>query len=921
MSLVDSKPINFDDTTEDPITYSDSLISTINSTIALQFAKSAVTSKTNFDEGEMHHWSLPYTTTVFNQNSAPIQINDFKDHDFDSRIFLEELAIPLELNAHVKEIWATPQGGGAEIALKGDLTLRETETHAIYTVEAATKAAVDAQVLAVEQNGADPSSLEPITRMYQAYRIEFEADNNTIGPGTDYSIIWGFKLTNPYQLAYTVYPDPQPSKFCVKGAGTPANKNYFCNFASISANLVALNSNLPIESVTTTLERSDSTQIEKINPRIVSHDPVRANNDMLQVYYNLGARVLSSWNFSFSDVPAKYRFDNMKVVALLPPGVDYDDPEADDPKALSGFYASNEKMRQFTRSKTVVPNYKNTGLTAVILEFDPFTRKDITDLQRFNLSFGIPFKLGRYSIYSEKMDAYQDEYSDRAGMIPDNIPNKIFLALSYDGIDNWQGGPGDGTIPNTTAPYNATVTSSTTEVTTTTQGRYLFYDRLDFDDDEIIDEPMLILSLKFLALFDAFSDAEKLTYTEGNEPTQKLNELKANEPFFYRFQANNNSPRTLDSLVLYDVLPFVGDTNYPHPGGEPYPNRDSAFRPVMTGPVIPSVTDLFDISYCTAASPNWNPVEGAADDGCDWQATPADWSAVIAIRITLAEDKEIGMFSFPYFEVPMSMPPAGAAHAESYLTAKNGFMLSYDAGTTFAKSNDVQVGRLVSFPVTKIWNGGKDYPEVTVHVYADGAEEPVPDQTVTLNAENNWTGVFENLKGYTDEDPPNPITYTVKEMHPADGEADPLENYTTSITGSVTAGNIQGFEITNTYVIPTGEINAEKIWVEGELTVRPTVYFRLFRQIGANGTPEPVPAEQAAIMPLPAGTTTVTWETVALTNEDGEPYIFTVRETDETGEDAIPENYSKAESGLTVTNTYIKEDPDLPGTGFPIKKQ
>ena len=149
----------------------------------------------------------------------------------------------------------------------------------------------------------------------------------------------------------------------------------------------------------------------------------------------------------------------------------------------------------------------------------------------------------------------------------------------------------------------------------------------------------------------------------------------------------------------------------------------------------------------------------------------------------------------------MAMPPSEGYYGESYSIAKNGFVLSYDGGTTFAKSNEVQVGRLVSFPVKKIWDGGQNYPEVTILLFAGDSEEPMVDQFLVLNQANNWEGVFSGLRGYTDEVPAQPISYRIVEERPTDPTNDPLKDYETIITGTVAPGDVQGFEVKNTYTV------------------------------------------------------------------------------------------------------------------------
>jgi len=56
---------------------------------------------------------------------------------------------------------------------------------------------------------------------------------------------------------------------------------------------------------------------------------------------------------------------------------------------------------------------------------------------------------------------------------------------------------------------------------------------------------------------------------------------------------------------------------------------------------------------------------------------------------------------------------------------------------------------------------------------------------------------------------------------------------------------------------------------------------------------------------LDSSTTEVTWCGLYDKDEFGNPYIFTVREVDAEGNDWTPDNYTKVENGLNVTNTYV----------------
>ena len=112
-----------------------------------------------------------------------------------------------------------------------------------------------------------------------------------------------------------------------------------------------------------------------------------------------------------------------------------------------------------------------------------------------------------------------------------------------------------------------------------------------------------------------------------------------------------------------------------------------------------------------------------------------------------------------------------------------------------------------------------------------------------------------------------------------------------------------GTNMTNQYVIPRGDIDGRKLWGRGS-DPRPTVWLKLYRQVGEN-PPEEVPLPEGEIKQVPSGTGTVTWQNVELTTIRGESYVFSVREVDAHGADWTAPGYYKIENGTTVTNQRL----------------
>ncbi|HIQ64016.1 MAG TPA: Cna B-type domain-containing protein [Candidatus Avichristensenella intestinipullorum] len=106
---------------------------------------------------------------------------------------------------------------------------------------------------------------------------------------------------------------------------------------------------------------------------------------------------------------------------------------------------------------------------------------------------------------------------------------------------------------------------------------------------------------------------------------------------------------------------------------------------------------------------------------------------------------------------------------------------------------------LTDVPVRKVWEGsapaGTQPESIEVTLLANGA---ATDKTLTLNAGNQWQGVFEDLDAYDANG--DMIRYTVSEVY--------IPDYQQAVTGDAEAGYV----ITNTYKQEMISISGEKIW-------------------------------------------------------------------------------------------------------------
>ena len=129
---------------------------------------------------------------------------------------------------------------------------------------------------------------------------------------------------------------------------------------------------------------------------------------------------------------------------------------------------------------------------------------------------------------------------------------------------------------------------------------------------------------------------------------------------------------------------------------------------------------------------------------------------------------------------------------EDYTTEINGYNITntYTPGKT-------------SVTVNKSWvdadnQDGMRPESVTVRLLADGVET---DQTVELNADNNWQAIFTDLDEYKIGEVGQKVEYSVEEVNIPEG-------YEASVTGDATTG----YTITNTHETEIINVSGQKTW-------------------------------------------------------------------------------------------------------------
>ncbi|WP_457831059.1 Cna B-type domain-containing protein, partial [Staphylococcus aureus] len=83
----------------------------------------------------------------------------------------------------------------------------------------------------------------------------------------------------------------------------------------------------------------------------------------------------------------------------------------------------------------------------------------------------------------------------------------------------------------------------------------------------------------------------------------------------------------------------------------------------------------------------------------------------------------------------------------------------------------------------------------------------------------------------------------------------------------------------------TKDVSAQKVW-EGTQKVKPTIYFKLYKQDDNQNT---TPVDKAEIKKLEDGTTKVTWSNLPENDKNGKTIKYLVKEVNAQGEDTTPE--------------------------------
>jgi len=183
---------------------------------------------------------------------------------------------------------------------------------------------------------------------------------------------------------------------------------------------------------------------------------------------------------------------------------------------------------------------------------------------------------------------------------------------------------------------------------------------------------------------------------------------------------------------------------------------------------------------------------------------------------------------------------------------------------------------------TKVWvNGPKPAIDLQLKRNGEAYRDPVRLEAGTTNY--TWTNLDKTDITGTD------YKYTVNEVKTPN-------YYGKSISDD-------GRTITNTYESPKTDIIGNKVWENGEFNRPDSIQLQLYRE--SKDVAKEVVGSPVTLL---KGIYEYNWKAQDINDINGNPYTYTVEEI------GVPDNYTKVEDGLTVTNTYVISKTSIIGT-------
>ena len=394
----------------------------------------------------------------------------------------------------------------------------------------------------------------------------------------------------------------------------------------------------------------------------------------------------------------------------------------------------------------------------------------------------------------------------------------------------------------------------------------------------------------------AFTSATIMTDFAGVTDTSGL--------FQYRLSIRNYYNTPMNKILMYDVLPYVGD------------GRNSAFSNTLQGPIdlrigSTDVSSQYEIYYRTDEHPAQNDINEI--NSPEWTKTPADYTKVTAIKIVGKDGTILPPYTVLSAVLTMKAPLYDPNLSEAL--AYNDMSVIYNNEAAMRRTEKVanQLVDIMDVKVEKKWldaDGNAiaqpDATSITVKLLADGVDT---GKTLDLTAANNWTASFTHLRKYTVEthndgtSTKTPIVYTLEEVGT---DANGMVTYNGK-KYKVTATSGQADENSpndSVALSVTNQLQQEKVSVSGK---------KLWDDSNNNDGKRPA----SIVVRLLADGVEVQHKTV--TAADNWEYTFSdlpkfsgnAEITYTVSEDAVPD-YTTSINGFEITNQHAPEALSIP---------
>lgn len=461
----------------------------------------------------------------------------------------------------------------------------------------------------------------------------------------------------------------------------------------------------------------------------------------------VGDNILYRVTVDFRKMGRGNRYRNPKVIEVLPIGVRY--------RAIS-IPSGNILNASVTE---VIENYKDSGRQALVISMNNFRVNDFLAANKlaifqFNLSALIT----------------SEAFADGTGLLPSSLNTAYFTA---DGL----------------YPLSPSVGLEKPDI--------LVDDKYDVDNNPATDKVLGASSPTVINTAGSIKAAKEIRKTGGNWVRDKIY-TDYGETFDYSFIVSSAGMGDIGKMIIYDVFPSAGDSQYTGQGGG---SRGSEFSNTLNGPVV--TPPGYTVYYSTNPNPDMNASTAVSGTGMGWSASlPADLSQVRAIKIVMNSGTKIANNTTERFIVPMKAPEVpSTGYFTTEKAAINDYVISYDDGNLYGLVNSVKNVMGKAFDIEKQWDGGVNRPNIKVKLKRNGqyyTNAAYPDGTIELSAASGWKGSFTNLP-FKSEDGNVTYTYTIEEVGVGSGD---LTGYVANISGN----DSTGFLVKNLYMMvpPTG---------------------------------------------------------------------------------------------------------------------